>query len=91
MGKTITKEQFAQIKKIAKSTANNQTAANRAGVSLETIRRVKKSKTYADYKEILVQARGPNYAERNTVWPSRQRTTTTVKDNRKWWEKLLNI
>lgn len=50
MRTTIDKTRFLQIKKIARSSGNNQTAANRTGVSLETIRKVKKAKSFAEYQ-----------------------------------------
>lgn len=42
--------------------------------------RIEKSKNWDDFKKISLKDRGPKW-----------RATHTIKDNRKWWEKLFNI
>lgn len=50
------------------------------GLSPSSMSRIKRSRDYDQFKEILVKDRGP-------LW----RSNHTIKDNRKWWEKLLNV
>lgn len=75
MGKFITPEQFKDLKALERSSANVGVAARRAGVSISTMRRIKRSKNYLEFKEQLVKDRGPRYAERRV----KSNTTPTKK------------
>lgn len=69
MSNTIDQKKYKELKAAAKTSVNLQTTANRQGVSISTMRRVRKSKGYADFKAILVKDRGPKYGLRGgTPW-----------------------
>lgn len=96
----ISAQKFKELKVAVKNAASLQTAANRNHVSMSTMRRVKKAKSYADFKAILVKDRGPNYGVKyvftpkpkmGTVSTTTKVTTAQETPKRKWWEKLLNI
>lgn len=56
MGKKVDEKQFSQIKKYIARAKTNQQASEMSGVSLETIRRVKNSKTFFEYRANNVKA-----------------------------------
>lgn len=50
------------------------------GLSQTSMNRINQSKDYKQFKEKLIKDRGPTWASKHEI-----------KDNRKWWEKLLNV
>lgn len=77
MSKTIDAARFKQIKAIIKSSGNRQTAANRAGVSLETIRRVNNAKTFLEYKANNTKAH-PTPKPGTVITPTRSKSSNTT-------------
>lgn len=81
---TIDKERFGRIKAISKAPGTAKVIAARAGVSMETLRKVKNSKTFAEYQAQNKKSHGST--------PSNTYTAPQPKvDKRGFWARLFNI
>ncbi len=86
MGKVIDEAQYERVKlKLSKSSFKQ--VLGQTGLSESSLKRIQRSQNYADFKQILIKDRGPNYGKANDKWS----TPTITPPKRKWWERLLNI
>ncbi len=77
-------KKFRELKAALKTGAKKTTVANRNGVSVETLRKVKNAKTFADYQDQNKQS------HRST--PSSTYTAPQPEvDKRGFWARLFNI
>lgn len=90
----IDAQKFKDIKYAVKHAPTLGIVAAKQKVSLETIRRVKNAKTFLEYQANnakRVSTSKPGTVVKPTVRKRTQVNPAKMKDNRKWWEKLLNI
>lgn len=91
MRTTIDAQKFKDIKYAIKHAPTKKQAALNQNVSVETVRKVSNAKTFLEYqanntRPVVVPKPG------TVVKPKAKKTKPVeIKDNRKWWEKLLNI
>lgn len=91
MRTTIDAQKFKDIKYAIKHAPTLKQAALNQKVSTETIRRVKNAKTFLEYRANNTKSH-PVPKPGTVVRPTKVTVNPVkVKDNRKWWEKLLNI
>lgn len=82
--KTIDAKKFRELKAALKTGAKKTTVANRNSVSVETLRKVNNSKTFADYQDQNKQS------HRST--PSSTYTAPQPQaDKRGFWARLFNV
>lgn len=84
MGKKIDASKFKDIKYAIAHAPTNKVAAANQNVSLETIRKVKNSKTYAEFEKL-------NEIKREAQSTTLKAATAPQEDKRGFWGRLFNI
>ncbi len=89
MGKTITERNFLQIKKYIERAKTNKHASELAGVSLETIRRVKNASTFIEYRANNI--RKVSVPKPGTVVSPKVKSSNTTTKKSSLWDKFLRF
>lgn len=88
-------KKFRELKAALKTGAKKSTIANRNGVSVETLRKVKNAKNFLEYQANNVKSHVPP-TPGTVIQPTRSKssntsTVTPQKDTRGFWARFFNI